>query len=42
MSLAELLVIIIGLPIIVGMALLVDKSKKDEPSDLFNLDDDDF
>ena len=41
MSWVELLVIIIGIPIIVGMALLVDRKKKNEP-DYFTLDDDDF
>jgi hypothetical protein len=42
MSLIELLVIIIGVPIIVLMAWAVDKKKKNEASDYFTLDDDDF
>ncbi len=42
MSLVELLVIIIGVPLIVAMAWAVDKKKKNESEDYFTLDDDDF
>jgi LPXTG-motif cell wall-anchored protein len=42
MSIIEIIFVIIGLPIIIGMAFIVDKKKKNEYSDFFTLDDDDF
>ena len=42
MSIVEIIFLIIGVPIVVGMAILVDRKKKNESSDFFTLDDDDF
>jgi LPXTG-motif cell wall-anchored protein len=41
-SIVEIIFVLIGIPVIVGMAILVDRKKKNESSDFFTLDDDDF